>query len=113
MGKLNEAEHEIRDCMAICQAEPNLKDNWRKFDAMSVLGGILAAEKDYDRAEPLLLIGNEGMLKRAETVPASNRPRLKQTVERLVKLYEAWGKKDQLAAWQTRLAEFDQPPSGK
>ena len=41
----------------------------------------------------------------ARAIPPRGRPRLAQAAERVVRLYDAWGKPDQAAAWRAKLAE--------
>ena len=47
------------------------------------------------------------MQQRKEKIPASGRPRLKETLQRLVQLYNATGPPDQAAEWKQKLAVFD------
>ena len=46
---------------------------------------------------------HEGMKRRAAKIPPRARPRFTEAVERLVQLYEAWGKKDEAAKWRQEL----------
>jgi non-specific serine/threonine protein kinase/serine/threonine-protein kinase len=62
-------------------------------------------------AEPLLLDGYEGMRQRASTIPELARARLTEGLERIVQLYDAWGKKDQAAPWRKNLEEARKPSS--
>jgi eukaryotic-like serine/threonine-protein kinase len=41
--------------------EKNQPDAWSTFNAKSMLGGALLCQKIYAEAEPLLLVGYEGM----------------------------------------------------
>jgi len=50
-----------------------------------------------------LLSGYEGMKAREAEIPAQVKSRLTEAGERLVKLYEAWGKKDKADQWQMKL----------
>ena len=43
------------------------------------------------------------MKKREATIPAQGKARLTDTLERLVQLYEATGKKDEAAKWRKEL----------
>jgi hypothetical protein len=38
-------------------------------------------------------------------MPSKDKSRLHQAVERLVQLYDAWGKPDEAAAWRKKLEE--------
>src|SRR5262249_42490967 len=91
----------LRECLAIRQRiQP---DDWTTFDTRSLLGEALLGQKKYAEAEPLLLEGNEGMKKREAQIPPESRPRLTRALERLVRLYESWGKKDKAARWRKAL----------
>ena len=88
-----EAELKLRECLTIRQKiQP---DDWTTFDTKSMLGEALLDQKKFADAEPLLLSGYEGMKQREDTIPSQEKPRLTKALERLVKLYEAWGKKDE------------------
>jgi tetratricopeptide (TPR) repeat protein len=95
--KWAEAESPIRQCLPI--RERMRPDDWRTFNAKSMLGGALLGQKKYAEAEPLLLAGYEGMKRREKSIPPQGKIRLPQAVERLVQLYEALDKKDEVARW--------------
>ena len=50
-------------------------------------------------------MGYEGMKQRETKSPANGKIRLTETVERLVQLYNAWGKEDEAAKWRKKLQE--------
>ena len=58
-GKFAEAERLARECLTI--REIQIPDDWRTFNARSMLGGSLLGQKKYAEAEPLLLAGYQGM----------------------------------------------------
>jgi hypothetical protein len=96
-----EAEAVLRDCLAIHQQkEP---DAWTTFNMQSLLGGALASQQKYAEAEPLLLQGYQGMKERETKFPAASKMYLTMSLERLVQLYEAWGKPDDAAKWKKEL----------
>jgi WD40 repeat protein/tetratricopeptide (TPR) repeat protein len=99
--KYAEAEPVVRECLAIRAKEES--DYWTTFNTRSLLGGALLGEKNYAAAEPLLLEGYEGMKEREDLIPARARARLTETLERLVRLYEATGRKDKARAWRKKL----------
>jgi tetratricopeptide (TPR) repeat protein len=75
-----------------------------------LLGECLSRQGKFAEAEPLLLKGYEGMKQRADKLPPRTKdPRLRQALERLVQLYEAWGKKDQADDWRKKLEEAKAP----
>ena len=61
-------------------------------------------QKKYADAEPLLLSGYEGMSEREAQIPPVGKPRLTETIRRLVDLYDAWDKKDKADEWRKRLS---------
>jgi len=123
LGRFNEAENEIREALKIrdhptlrrnlaavllelgdldeadkqiATARSMLRQGWRVKDFESVAGAILAARRRFTDAEPLLLgsytslVVDQGLEKR-NTLEALNR---------LIKLYDAWGKPNQAAHWR-------------
>jgi serine/threonine protein kinase/tetratricopeptide (TPR) repeat protein len=103
-----EAEPLLRECLAVSRKKQ--ADLWMTFHAQSLLGGSLLGQKKYAEAEPLLLEGYEGMKQRADKIPVGAKPHLAEALERLVQLYEAWGKPDEAAKWR---AESPTPPAVK
>ena len=77
---------------------------------MSLLGASLSGQKNYADAEPLLLESCQGLQQRqASLAPHLNAPRrITESLERLVQLYDAWGKPAQAAEWKQKLATFQQ-----
>jgi hypothetical protein len=71
-----------------------------------MLGGALLGQKKYADAEPLLLAGYEGMKKQEAKIPPQGTGRLTEAVERLVQLYEATGKPDEVKKWQAARAKY-------
>ncbi len=102
-----EAEKQLRECLAICQqVQPN---SWTTFDAKVRLGEALQEQQKYAEAEPLLVSGYEGLKQHQAEIPSWDKPRLNGTVEHLVHLYEAWGKKAQADKWQKELTAAQGP----
>ena len=104
-GKWAAAEPVLRECLAI--REKSQPDEWTTFNTRSLLGGSLLGQKKYAEAEPLILSGYEGMKAREAKIPPPGKPRLTEAAERVVKLYEAWGKKDDAAKWRAKLARAE------
>jgi tetratricopeptide (TPR) repeat protein len=97
-----EAEPILRECLALlAKTQP---DHWRTFHTRSLLGGALLGQKKYKDAEPLLLAGYRGMMKRERAIPPPDRVRLTEALERLVQLSEAVGTRDKAADWGKKLA---------
>ena len=99
--KYAEAEPPLRECVQIC--EKKAPDDWARFNAQSQLGGSLLGQKKYADAEPLLLAGYAGLNDREAKIPAANKVRLREAIERLVRLYEATAQADKAAGWRQML----------
>ena len=99
--KDTEAEAQLRKGLKLLEAvKPTA---WKTFATQSLLGGSLLGQKKYADAQPLLLAGYEGMKARAQTLPANEKPRLTEALQRLVQLYDEWGKPDEAAKWRKEL----------
>jgi WD40 repeat protein/tetratricopeptide (TPR) repeat protein len=104
-GKFAEAEGLARECLAI--RERDIPDDWRTFNAHSMLGGSLLGQMKYPEAEPFLLSGYEGMKQREVNIPLEGKVRLSEALQRLVQLYEATHRPDQAAEWKQKLEMFN------
>jgi len=98
--KYADAEPLLRDSLKIRQLKQ--PDNWKTFHNKSLLGGSLLAQGKHADAEPLLLAGYEGLHDREPKISVTNRFRLKEAQERLVQLYDAWGKPEKAAEWRAK-----------
>jgi hypothetical protein len=106
-SKWSEAEPMLRECLAIREAKT--PDVWVTFNTRSMLGGSLLGQKKYAEAEPLILSGYQGMKARQATIPPPAKARLAEARDRVVGLYEAWGKPGEAAAWKAKLGLADLP----
>jgi serine/threonine protein kinase len=81
----------------------------------SELGEIRVQQKRYAEAEPLLRHAYDGLKEHAAKDPAAygpgspGRQRLTRALERLVHLYDAWGKKDEAVRWRKELQAGNAP----
>jgi serine/threonine protein kinase len=91
--------------------EKKQPDGWSTFDTRSKLGAALLAQKQYAEAEPLLIQGYEGMRQREAKIPVPSKVRLTQALERLVELYDAWGKNEETARWRKKLDALKSSPT--
>jgi tetratricopeptide (TPR) repeat protein len=102
-GEEAEAEPMLRELAAMGEAPRRvlagriLKLEWLRCYAMSLLGDALAREGKYAEAEPLLVQGFEGM-----DPPDAHAVRKREALDRIVKLYEAWGKLELAAEWRRK-----------
>jgi tetratricopeptide (TPR) repeat protein len=99
-GKPADAEPVLRECLAI--REKKDPDDWKAFHTKSLLGVALLGQKKYADAEPLLVAGYEGMKRREDKMPQEDKARLIESLERLVQLYDAWGRKDNADEWRKK-----------
>jgi hypothetical protein len=99
--KWADAEAVLNNCVRI--REKKQPDDWTTFSAKSVLGGSLLGQKKFADAEPLLLAGYQGVDACKSKIPADPTGPLTEALERLVQLYDAWGKKDQADEWRRKL----------
>ncbi len=91
------AEPLLRECLATVIKK--MPDDWCGFETRSLLGACLLSLRKFADAEPLLLQGYEGMKAREAKIPASARRRLKEAGDRIIQLYDVWGKNDKKDAW--------------
>jgi serine/threonine protein kinase/tetratricopeptide (TPR) repeat protein len=105
--RCTEAEPMLRECLKF--REHYGPDDWSTFNTKSLLGASLLGQKRYAEAEPLLLAGCDGMKQLEGMIPPVSKLRLAEAIERLVHLYEAWGKSGQVAAWRAKLGLGDLP----
>ncbi len=106
--KYKQAEPLLREVLSTYEkARP---DAWSRFHSQSLLGATLAGQMKYSDAEPLVLSGYQGLVERATTIPAVDRNGVAQAGDRIVRLYEDWGKTEKAAEWRRRLQTSRQPP---
>ena len=103
--KYDKAEGPLRECVKICeQKHPN---HWLRFYATNLLGAVLAGQKKFAEAEPLLISGYEGLRTHRSVDHADGRPLITDALERVVQFYDAWGNKDKADEWRMKLNEAE------
>ena len=96
------AEPLIRKCLEIrLKLQP---DVWSTFNTKAMLGRSLLGQKKYKEAEPLLKEGYEGMKQCEKSIPRSGLPRVTETLEALVQLYEATKNAAEAERWREELS---------
>lgn len=100
-GRYTEAEPLVQE--AANQFEKAASDDWELYRVMCAQGAILAGQKQYAQAEPLLLNGYQKMLERKAIIPAYLQFALADAKQRIVKLYDDWGKPDKANEWQKKI----------
>ena len=99
-GKFTQSEALAREAMEFFHRK--LPDDWRQFRAKSLLGASLAGQKKYAEAEPLLLEGYLGMLKRKDQMGDWDWPHIDRTRGWIVQLYHVWGQPAKTAEWRKK-----------
>jgi tetratricopeptide (TPR) repeat protein len=106
-SRWTEAEPLLREALAMLQkARP---DDWRRYQAMSLLGEALLGQGRYAEAESLIVPGYKELKARGARIPISERSSLREAAERVIRLYEEWGKTELAAVWKTELRMPDLP----
>ena len=86
-----------------------MPDHWQRFHRESLLGASLLGQKKFDEAELPMIEGYKGMKEREAKIPAPLKRHLTEAGERVVRLYEEWGKPAEAAKWRAELA--GKPPA--
>jgi tetratricopeptide (TPR) repeat protein len=109
--KYADAESILRESLVVL--ETKAPEVWDRFVAQSMLGAALLGRKKYAEAEPHLVQGYQGMNKTApsrgdRSLPPTPGQLRTEGLERLVQLYDAWGKPDQATKWRKELETHTQ-----
>ena len=80
---------------------------WTTGNAKSLLGENLMGQRKFSEAERLLLEANEDF--DAHPPPATEAKMVGFNLQRLVWLYEQWGKPEQAAAWRAKVPPGAEP----
>ena len=78
-------------------------NDWYRFRNESLLGESLLGQKKFAEAERHLIGGYEGMKQHAAKIPAPFKHYLTEAGERVVRLYDDWGKPKEAAEWRAKL----------
>jgi tetratricopeptide (TPR) repeat protein len=105
--RFTEAETALREALAVHETAD--LDNWRHFNAMSVLGSALLGQGRHAEAEPWVIGGYEGLKARERRIPATDLGLLYESELRVVQLYQSSGQPEKAAAWSARLGLADLP----
>jgi hypothetical protein len=103
VGSLGSVRHDLERL-----DDPELQASLVATDSRSAVSGG-DAETTSTYASPLVVQGYEGIKAREAKIPALGKPSLARAAQRVVRLYEAWGKSDQAAAWKMKLGLADLP----
>lgn len=98
--KWSDAEPVLRECLAL--REKYEMEEPSTFNARSMVGMSLLGQRKYAEAEPLLVDGYQGLKARQANYVGGDE-RATSALQRLVRLYEESGKKDEAAKWRREL----------
>ncbi len=99
-GDPGAAEPVLRDAVEVMRGGLPAED-WRTAEAESHLGGCLAKQRRFEEAEPLVLEGYEGLDRKR----GSSFWRTRAALDRVIDLYDAWGRQEEAATWRARRAQ--------
>jgi serine/threonine protein kinase len=108
LKKWDTAEAPLREFLELL--EKQTPDSWQTFNVKSLLGASLLGQKKFADAEPLLLEAYQGMKKREKTIPLQAKVSLIEAAQRLVQLYDDWGKTEEADRWRERLPVKEKQP---
>ncbi len=95
-GEPQNAEPLIREALELYEQSFD-RPHWRTAEARTLLGEVRTLQGRYEEAETLLVDGYQGVL--SEFQNPSHRRTL-DAVNRLIRLYEAWGKPEEVARYR-------------
>jgi tetratricopeptide (TPR) repeat protein/tRNA A-37 threonylcarbamoyl transferase component Bud32 len=96
-NRASEAEPYLRECVAIRKKSLPPK-NWATANAESLLGGCLASLGRFAEAESMLVDSYEILAAARDCPPL----RAGQSRDRVVRMYERWGKPDRAKEWRAK-----------
>jgi serine/threonine protein kinase/tetratricopeptide (TPR) repeat protein len=104
-----DAEIVLKECLRIRAArQPH---EWPAENTRSLLGASLLGQKKYAEAQPLIVGGYERLKACEGKIPAAAKARLNEAAERVVELYETWGKHDRAREWRSKLGVWPDIPA--
>lgn len=101
-----EAEKLLREAVQL-RVQYSPSGHFLRAIAENELGQFLAGQKRFDEAQALMVPSYESL----KNSQAPNSPRVRTALERLVALYESWGKPDEAGKYQTILGSMMPPQS--
>ncbi len=104
-GRFDEASEVLRACLAL-RRKTLPEGHWLIADTKSRLGSAIAEGGGFVEAEALLL-DSCAALKRNHLVASD---RINQAVQRIIRLYESWGKPEKASEWRKQLEKEEEKP---
>ncbi|MBX9582312.1 MAG: hypothetical protein K2X87_18570, partial [Gemmataceae bacterium] len=103
-GAAAAAEPLLRECLEL--REKLAPGAWTTANAKSLLGGSLLLQGKAVEAEPLLAAGYAGLKADAANIPPVGADNLPDAADRLVELYVALNKPDEVKRWRAERATY-------
>jgi serine/threonine protein kinase/tetratricopeptide (TPR) repeat protein len=80
----------------------NEPESWARFKDEGCYGACLLDQKKYAEAAAALISAYEGMKARENDAPEQERTLVTSSLDRIIRLYEAWGKTDEAEKWRKK-----------
>ena len=106
-SKFTEAELLARKCLEMRNRYPH--SHGETFQAGIMLGESLLGQGKFAEAEPLLLAGYEGLKQHRQMTDESGHLLFRESIKRLIQLFEATAQPTKATEYEQRLMEFDAP----
>jgi eukaryotic-like serine/threonine-protein kinase len=101
--KFADAEPLLREALA--GYDKSASDPWNQHWSQSLLGASLTGQHKFAEAEPFLVDGYRGMTQQEDASSIANQTEIGKAGQRIVELYESWGKPEKAAEWRQKLAK--------
>jgi tetratricopeptide (TPR) repeat protein len=75
-------------------------DGWERYDSQTMFAASLVGQLKFAEAEPLLKDGYRGLVEHESAIPWESRSAVNQANQRIIELYESWGKPKEAEAWR-------------
>jgi hypothetical protein len=90
---------------ALAGYDKSASDPWNQHWSQSLLGASLTGQHKFAEAEPFLVDGYRGMTQQEDASSIANQTEIGNAGQRIVELYESWGKPEKAAEWRQKLAK--------
>ena len=102
LARYAEATPQVVSALSMAEIE-----DLEKLRANSIQGAIFAAQENWQKTEPLLIDTAEALTAKIAEMKILNRWYAPRACERVIAMYEAWGKPEEAAKWKAKLAEVN------
>ena len=105
MGRSAEAVRTFQEFHSVERRERKV-DDWLVAYAECLLGSAFLQQRNYREAEANLLKGSREMMMRESTLSTTGKVRLAESLDRLIDLYTATNKPDDVKKWKAERAKY-------